>query len=385
MKLEISVKKQNGLSLIELLVSMVIALIVLAGVVNAVIASKQSYLFDEQVAYIQENSRFALDILAKDLREAGYMGGCNINGANVAITANVANPTGAYVAEREFIKTLPVEGFEGGVDAFPQRFATDVRANTDAFILRRAESDTSYIVTNHNAGTSTISVAPNQNFDLGTILLITNSLCSRIGIFSLTGPTTGSSSFLQHGSGGGATENCTGSLDANPALTDAYDNEVACGTAGSFLPTTFENGSSIYRYVAKAFYVAESSFDSNTFSLYSVELGNGGAFRTDELVSSVEDFQISYGVDNDATQDGKANRYMQANQISLDEATSAPYEGWNRVVSIRVQLVMRSRDPVLTQNNSVTLLGNVYNDRHMRQVISATFQLRNVALPGNGV
>jgi hypothetical protein len=91
--------------------------------------------------------------------------------------------------------------------------------------------------------------------------------------------------------------------------------------------------------------------------------------------------QISYGVDNDIVADGQANRYFTADQIPDDRATVAGGNiGWDRVVSIRIQLVMRSRNIVLPQNNTTAYLGNTPADRFLRQIVSTTVQLRNAGL-----
>ena len=66
-----------GYSLIELTVTLFIGLIILGGVFQVVVTSKRSYLNHQEMTYIQENARFALDALSRDIRMAGYMGCAN--------------------------------------------------------------------------------------------------------------------------------------------------------------------------------------------------------------------------------------------------------------------------------------------------------------------
>tara|TARA_Y100001934_G_C12371255_1_gene786448 strand:+ start:1549 stop:2307 length:759 start_codon:yes stop_codon:yes gene_type:complete len=63
---------QLGFSLVELMIAMVLGLLLLAGVVNVQISSKETFQTSDDLSRVQENGRFALDILASDIRMAGY-------------------------------------------------------------------------------------------------------------------------------------------------------------------------------------------------------------------------------------------------------------------------------------------------------------------------
>lgn len=69
--------RQAGLSLIELMVSMVIGLLLMLGVIQIFIASQAASRLSEGVARAQENGRFALDFLERDIRMAGHTGCVN--------------------------------------------------------------------------------------------------------------------------------------------------------------------------------------------------------------------------------------------------------------------------------------------------------------------
>ena len=55
---------QLGFSLVELMIAMVLGLLLLAGVVNVQISSKETFQTSDDLSRVQENGRFALDILA---------------------------------------------------------------------------------------------------------------------------------------------------------------------------------------------------------------------------------------------------------------------------------------------------------------------------------
>ncbi|MDX1695195.1 MAG: PilW family protein [Ketobacteraceae bacterium] len=68
-----SVKQnQSGLSLVELMIAMTLGLLLLGGVLQFFVSSKRTFLHTEVFGKMEENGRFALDFLARDIRMAGY-------------------------------------------------------------------------------------------------------------------------------------------------------------------------------------------------------------------------------------------------------------------------------------------------------------------------
>jgi type IV pilus assembly protein PilW len=74
-RLDMLKTRQGGVSLIELMIAIVLALLLLAGLIQVYLSSKQSYNAQEQLARMQESGRFAMDLITSDLRRAGYWGG----------------------------------------------------------------------------------------------------------------------------------------------------------------------------------------------------------------------------------------------------------------------------------------------------------------------
>lgn len=71
-------KGQAGLSIVELLVALVISMLLMTGVVQVFLASKQTYASNEAASRLQENGRFALEFIAQSARHAGYVEAANI-------------------------------------------------------------------------------------------------------------------------------------------------------------------------------------------------------------------------------------------------------------------------------------------------------------------
>ncbi|GAB5452673.1 MAG: hypothetical protein Hals2KO_30010 [Halioglobus sp.] len=66
---------QSGLSLVELLVAMALGVMLSGGAIGAYMASKQQYLYDDQLARVQENGRYAVSLLQRELSMAGFYAG----------------------------------------------------------------------------------------------------------------------------------------------------------------------------------------------------------------------------------------------------------------------------------------------------------------------
>ncbi len=64
-------RRQLGLTLVELMVALVLGLVVIGAVVNLFLTNRQTYRTTENLARMQENLRFAFELMARDVREAG--------------------------------------------------------------------------------------------------------------------------------------------------------------------------------------------------------------------------------------------------------------------------------------------------------------------------
>ena len=64
--------RQNGLSLVELMVGLALGLVLMVGVLQVFLASRQTYASNDAMARLQENGRFGLEFIASSARLAGY-------------------------------------------------------------------------------------------------------------------------------------------------------------------------------------------------------------------------------------------------------------------------------------------------------------------------
>jgi len=93
MKMEFEpVLNRKGITLIELMVAMVIAAIVIAGVYRIFISQTKVYAVQEQVTEVQQNTRTAMEVMLADLRMTGF----DDDHANSTIT--IVPPTAPAIA-----------------------------------------------------------------------------------------------------------------------------------------------------------------------------------------------------------------------------------------------------------------------------------------------
>lgn len=69
--------RMAGLSLVEMMIALVIGLVLTLGVIQVFSASQAASRLSEGASRVQENARFALDFLSRDIRMAGHMGCIN--------------------------------------------------------------------------------------------------------------------------------------------------------------------------------------------------------------------------------------------------------------------------------------------------------------------
>ena len=65
----------SGVTLVELLISLLLGLLLSGGMVSAYLVAKRNVYYEEQMARMQENGRYAMRLLSRELAMAGFYGG----------------------------------------------------------------------------------------------------------------------------------------------------------------------------------------------------------------------------------------------------------------------------------------------------------------------
>lgn len=346
---------QRGLSLVELMIGMALGLIVLAGIGYIYLGSRQSYKVQDNMARIQENGRYAMEILSRDIRMAGYQG------CSTATFTNTINPqtTAANNYAWDFTRSA-IEGYNAtgsgtwssvtsgspATAVSVSNIDTQVVSNTDVISLRTTDNLNIGIVgqpTDNNCSgtTADLKVTSNTQLSDGMIVMATN--CSHAAVFQITN--FNSSQNVVHNTGTGTPGNATKDMGA-------------CFVGGEIVGVS-----------AKSYYIRNNP--AGVPALFR----KTGPTTVEELVDGIENMQIKYGVDNDGN--GSIDQYVDAGHASLDSA-----DEWKNVRSVRISLLLVSQD-----NNVTDAPQNyVYNgstvtpattDRRLRYVFTSTIGVRN--------
>lgn len=376
-------KYMTGLSLIEMMIAMIIGLIMMLGVVQIFIASRSASQLSEGAARTQENARFALDYLQRDLRMAGHFGCVNdqahVVKGNNSIGYHIAGVVPGSGVPLDF--SVPIQGYEAGGTA-PTNSLT-IGATWQAAL---ATPDSIQKLKPAPIAGSDILVLRFFHPDGVAINTLTSAASeSKIGI------STASAQRLAAGVSGGPSvfgvadctraEVFTGQLNGTTVTADATDlSQYAANNAVTML----------YRAEAVVYYVASNGTEP---ALYRARAGSGGGYGDgEELVEGIESLQFLYGLDAEvnisraAPPTGNIVEQRAGNNVST-ATTAAAVAQWRRVGLVQVGLLARSPQQASAEapkdaNNylgvlGVTIVPPATDDKRFRASYEVSVALRN--------
>jgi type IV pilus assembly protein PilW len=355
--------RQVGLTLVELMVSLVLALVLTAGIIKVFSGNRVTYEFNQGLGRIQENARFAVDHIAYYTRMAGYRGCIS----NVTIYNNLSSP----LAFRDDIEN-GIQGFEaqdtGDGDAFTaddtnpapstneNLWSPALPAQLDGLVI--PGSDVLVVRSVSGGGVSLVSpftnaaqlfVATPHDFAIGEIAVVTD--CQKASIFQVTN-------------------------------IDTTGHDIVHSNSGSFTPGNalpnwppeqdYGLGAELARLQTLAFYVGAGA--NGAPALFQLRLAwqsaTSSGFQAEELVQNVESMQVRYGIDSDG--DEAINDWVTADAVA----------DWAEVLSVELSLLTRAPEEYGSEvDDNVYTLGSMtfdpVDDRRLRQVFSTTVGVRN--------
>lgn len=384
----------RGLSLIELLIGLVLGLLVLAGLLTVFSSSRTAYEVGSANARMQENMRFALEILKPELRSAAHAGFCagnvpitnhlnqNCPGAVVelfdaaeaihgweftgtgpgqAYTVTAFNPVGVAPTQwrsyrRELANTVPL----------PEALRNRVVPGTDVLVVRTRSTVPNVTGCSSNVVKSKAINTCDANdksvtsgIEQDEIVLVTN--CStNADLFQ----TTSSATSTNLAAGKSA---CT-----NPGPGNAND---------TIWSQAYQDDMQIQRIAVVAYYIGFNA-QRNQPGLYRMYIGgrnpNQASNAPEELVEGIENMQLLWGVsmaESDSRNDGRSiDAWLPADQVPR----------WDRVLAVRVSLLSRSPDPAdpiaVARDFDLGPTITTQADRRLRQAAHATIAIRNRVL-----
>jgi len=315
--------RENGLSLVELMIALVLGLILSAGVITLFIESKRDYQVQEAISEVQESGRFAAEFIAHDARMAGFSG-CSNDMATANTVANAPSSVSNFAQG--------IEGHEGDAGAHPAKFPNALDG-TDAVVFHVTDMSSELVVTNHNASSAQINVVNDHAFKPGAIMMIVDANCSNRGIFVMSGPTNTNENAdnVVHNTGK------TFSYGASTGVgncTKTLKGDFDCG-GGTQVNQAYTEGSSVFSIVSVGYYLQDPSKNPALSSptLYRInfssEFTSGASDNLQPLVEGVRDLDVLYGV-----RDGDDLHFKTANNVTTDE--------WPLVSVIRLEIEAES-------------------------------------------
>ena len=312
-------RRQRGMTLIELMVSLSIGSFLIIGAVQVYNQSREAFVINESIARVQETAQFAMDTIEQDLRMASNWGrhsrGAAIEGRSIIGNNNPNGlpAPGACGATWSLDLARPVVGDNNGY-TLPCAATGGNQPNSDTVTSRRA----------------TVAITPLQN--------------GRLQIQSTR---------------------IQGQLFANGVVPPAFD------------PARSET----HDLLVNSYYVAPTSAlipGVPTLRRKSLVVA-GGAIVDQEVAPGVENLQLQFGVDVDM--DNTVDRYVNPADPIITPG-NVNYIPTSRVITARIWLVVRSVSPELGLNDQRNYqpgdvnLG-VPNDDFRRLQVSKTVLLRN--------
>ncbi|MDN3639510.1 PilW family protein [Simiduia curdlanivorans] len=340
-------RKNSGLTLVEILIAMALGITLIAGVVQIFVSNKRVFSSQQALSGIQETGRFAVELMSSDIRMAGYFG-CMSRVSQLTNTLNNAN--GFNFDFTNAVAGADVDNDGGG--AVPAGYPAAL-TGTDVLVLRLSTGDASAVVAVNDADSifidtyavSTCAVGTGVN-GLCTGDLVVVSDCSKARVFQASSfVTAGSTTSVFHASAG------------------TPGNAIPAWGAGIDPAEVFDVGAQLMKVSTVAYYVAAGA--SGRPALF--QAIDGVAF---ELFEGVENFQVSYGVDTN--NDSVPDNYQNANAIAA--------ANWQNVRSVRIALLVSSiEDNVVDEVQPFTFNGVLTTpaDRRLRLVFNNTIGIRS--------
>jgi type IV pilus assembly protein PilW len=364
-----------GLSLIEIMIALAISSVLVLGLVEVFAASRTAYQLSTGLARVQENGRFALDFLQRDLRMAGHLG-CvndqarflpeNVTPSRPALASTfltnadqLAENYGAAPAALRF--DVGLEGYDakiGGAGAATSTGTTITLATLPAEALSAAAWAPAI-----PAAVFGVMIKPVQNSDV-VVLRYFAPTGAQMTTFFPGDPATINFEPTQAKrlTEGVANPGLFGITDCiNAAVFEATTTNMTTGKmtvkldgvmnqSGLLGSQSFVQGQAIiYRAESVVYYVGINANNNPAlFRLrYTLLPGAGGlTSNNEELVEGIESLQLQYGQDSRTAATDRPTGNIGSSVIANAVLPAAdPVTAWRRVGLVQIGLVARSPEP----------------------------------------
>ncbi len=355
--------RECGYTLVELLVAVAVGLVLLGGIYQVFQSSDTGYRYNQELSRLQENGRFLLEYMTREVRMAAYRG---CLGRNASVENWLNDQTYAYNFD------VSIEGFD--YDAVTSNWSpalpdpatetgsvasSNPLAGSDILALRSMMGGDIALTTTMPPTSSTFFIPSGTDaFEKCDILMVADCSNQTAAVFLVTGYNETAAGNVIHNTGG------------NPQCT-----QYAAGFGNLAHSFDYGEGAELFKVKAVSYFVRNVDASGNAIepTLYR----QIGAAVPEPLVEGVETMQITYLVDG------------AANFVTADAIVN-----WNNVIAVRLGFLLRSPNEISrkafdTQDYSVngsvippvgsgvTAVQYHERDRRLRQVFVTTVGIRN--------
>ena len=345
-------RNQHGFSVVELMVSMTISLLLLAGVLSVLYTSRVTYDENARVSRLQEYARASVELMLRDLRSAGNPG-CARPIRPERFRNSLANGNAL-----RYNFALPVQGFEGSDGSFSPAIDATILPNAtdgnDILVVRTLKSDLPPCRTSaaFGGGTGSITIEKTVGTEIPQATPLIISDCEYANVFD---------NALAVAAAG-----TTGTLVRSTAVPLVPGTvQVPQNTATAF--PVYRQGSMVTAVETVVYYIRDSATGRGP-ALWRL-VGN---FPPQELIEGVEHLEVQYGEDTNG--DLLVDEYRNADDVV----------SWNNVIAVTIAVLLRSPDEGMDAAGDQTwdMLGTEvgpFDDKRPRIMFTTTATVRNRA------
>ena len=332
-------KRQRGIGLVEVMIAMTLGIIVTGAVVQIYLSTKRQNDMQGGLSGRQEVSRYATQLIQRDVQMAGFRGCLR----DLGTVVNTLNDPDDFLNDY----ARHIEGFDnvtaGDLPDEITADGNDVVADTDVLVIRTVDDPNLQLTANMLTNTSDPVALPGAGSRapaINDVMLVTD--CGGSAIFQVTDFDAGTGT-ITHAVGGGTP-----------------------GNGDASLVRRYNAGAQLFTMRTTSYYIR---LDGNNIPGLWRRIGGG---TPQQLAEGVENMQVLYGEDT-VGGDGAPDVYRTADAVG----------NWENVVSVQVALLVSSvRENVADADARSFVLLNEdavgpFGDGRLRQVVNFTVAVRN--------
>ncbi len=302
---------QSGLSMIEVMIALTLGLVAVGGATVIYLSNRQSYAMVESVARLEENARFAVDLLSRDIREAG-----NSVCGGALISTNLVTATNTWAMwERGLVGDVLSPSPSAGLTiAAPTGPTAQVAGTGSLLVWSGSAAGTPVQITAHDPVAKTFTTSGNSGYKASDVVVA----CDGSQLLTVELPSDASGTTVTY-------------TDVPPSRSPQLN-------AGGYLnPLT-----------AYIWYIGSSTTQTGAKALRRLTIDKSGSWgiNNDEMVTGVSGLQIKYLLAN-AAGVPTATDYQNATAVGTQ---------WPLVSAVRLTLTFENSDKAGSTGSAATAI-----------------------------